>query len=203
MMQKLELMDIERFEQLQRVRKQSNSTHCEFEKPLKHSSTPEQREGRMSNTSEEDSSGDLMRSSAPEEDFRREGMQDADGRKGGAQSGDFTTGTEDDFMIGSTRSSRSLEADLMNIMEADLMNLMDEKVQYSATKTTKLPACRNFIEAWCRKGEASSFQHREEDSHPDAQKVFLGGLPHSITQAKLLWELRQQGYNIINKPNIF
>jgi len=193
MMRKLELKDIEQFWHIQRIRKRCkmNSTYGEFDKHLKDSRTPEQLEGRMSNTSEGDSdvsslpNGDSMGSSAPEEDFRMGGMHDADGRKGEAQSGDFSTGREEDSMIGSTRPSSPIEAELKNIMK--------EKVQKNATKITKVSACRHFIKGSCRQGEACSFEHREEDSHPDTQKVFLGGLPNSVTTAKLLQELRHQG----------
>jgi len=52
-------------------------------------------------------------------------------------------------------------------------------------------------------GEACIFQHCVEGSYPESQKVFLGGLPKSITQVKLLSELTQQGYRVINKPKIF
>jgi len=200
MMRKLEVKDIERFEHLERVRKRCklNSAYGGCENHLRDISTPEQHEGRMSNTSEGDSSmssmpnGDFMRSSAPEEDLRMGGMQDAYSRKHGAQCGDFITGTtlEDDFMVDKTVPLRPLEAKPMNVNK-------------STTKTKKVSVCRHFTKGWCRQGEACSFQHREESSHPDTQKVFLGGLPHSITPAKLLWELRQQGYVVINQPNIF
>jgi len=153
----------------------------------------------MSNTSEGDSSvssmrdGDFMRSSAQEEDFRMGGMQDDDFRKGG----DFIMGTntEDDFMVGSTGPPRPLDEIRMNTTK--------QKGQKHATKTAKVSACRHFTNGWCRLGDACSFQHSVEGSHPDSQKVFLGGLPHSITPAKLLWELRQQGYIVVNQPKIF
>jgi len=99
MMRKLEMKDIERFEHLERVRKQckmkSESGGCENH--LRDISNLEQQEGRMSNTSEGDSSmssmpnGDFMRSSAPEEDLRMGGMQDVYGKKHRAQCGYFIT----------------------------------------------------------------------------------------------------------------
>jgi len=205
MMRKLEMKDIERFEHLEKVRKQCkmNSANGGCENHLRDISTLEQQEGRMSNTSEGDSSmssmpnGDFMRSSAPGEDLRLGGMQDVYGRKHRAQCGYFITGTttEDDSMVDNTGPPRPLEAKPTNITE--------QKVKKSATKTKKVSVCRHFTKGWCRQGEACSFQHRGEGSHPDTQKVFLGGLPHSITPAKLLWELRQQGYVVINQPNIF
>merc|ERR1719193_2026793 len=103
-----------------RVRKQCkmNSAYGEFENNLSDISTVEQQEGRMSNTSEGDSSmssmpnGDFMRSSAPEEDLRMGGMQDAYGRKHGAQCGYFITGTtaEDDAMVDNQGLPSPLEA---------------------------------------------------------------------------------------------
>jgi len=205
MMRKLEMKDIERFEHLERVRKQCkiNSAYGEFENNLRDVSSVEQQEGRMSNTSEGDSSmgsspnRDFMRSSALEEDLRMGGMQDAYGRRHGAQCGYSITGatTEDDVMVDITGTPRPLEANSINITE--------QKVKKSTPKTKKVSVCRHYTKGWCRQGDACSFQHREEGSNPDTQKVFLGGLPHSITPAKLLWELRQQGYVVINQPNIF
>jgi len=206
MMRKLEVKDIERFQNLQMVRKQRKMTYgkSEFDENFRVGGAQEQREVdfRMSNTSEGDSSmgsmpdGDLMGSSPQTEDFRMERMQDDEIRKGGAQSGDFVmvAKTEDDFMVGSTGGSRPLEEKRVNIKK--------QTDQKSATKT-KVAACRHFTKGWCRQGDACSFQHSIEGSHPDTHKVFLGGLPHSITPVKLMWELRQQGYIVVNQPKIF
>jgi len=206
MMRKLEVKDIERFRNLQMVRKQRKMSfaHGEFDENFRVSSATEQREVdfRMSNTSEGDSSmgsmpdGDFMGSSPQTEDFRMVGMQDEDIRKGGTQSGDSVMGatTEDDFMVGSTGASRHLEEKRMNVKK--------QTVPKSTTKT-KVAACRHFTKGWCRQGDSCSFQHSIEGSHPDTHKVFLGGLPHSITPAKLMWELRQKGYIVVNQPKIF
>jgi len=83
------------------------------------------------------------------------------------------------------------------------MSVSKQKVEKSTTKTGKVSPCRHFTKGWCRQGDACSFQHIIQGSYPDSQKVFLGGLPHSITTAKLLLELGQQGYMVVNKPKIF
>jgi len=203
MMRKLEMQDIERFEHLQRVRKQRkmNSAHGWFEKHLKDSSTPEQRDVRVCSTFEGDSSlsslpnGDFMRSSVLEKDDNMGGTQDANARKGRAQCWDFSAETEEDFMVHGTLPSRTPETEPLDINK--------QKDQKNVTKTTKMSACRHFAKGYCRQGDACTFQHREEDSHPDTWKVFIGGLPNSVTPAKLSCELRQQGYNVLNHPNIF
>jgi len=63
--------------------------------------------------------------------------------------------------------------------------------------------CRHFAEGYCRRGETCDFQHNTLSSHPDSQKVFLGGLSHSITSQQLVQELKKKGYKVINKPKIF
>merc|ERR1719427_2369931 len=127
MMRKLEVKDMERFKNLQMVRKQRKMSFVqgEFEENFRVGSTPEQREAdfRMSNTSEGDSSmgsmpdRDLMGSSPQTEDFIMEGMLEEDIRKGGTHSGDFAMSatTEDDFMVGSTGGLRPLEEKRVNI----------------------------------------------------------------------------------------
>jgi len=209
MMGKLEMNDLERFRHLQRVRKQRRTRvpHGEFvdAEDFRASSTPEQREGdfRMSNASEGSSSmssmpeGDFMiRSSPPEEDFRMGAVSvEEDLRKGS----DFVMGTttEDDFMFNSTDPLPCHQDDKRMISPPK------KKVQKSSVKNGKVSLCRHFTKGWCRQGEACSFEHSVEGSYPDSQKVFLGGLPHSITPAKLLWELKQQGYVVVNEPKIF
>jgi len=202
MARKLEMQNIERCANMQIVRKQRkmNSAHDEFEKDLMDSSTSEQPEVRMSNTAGGDSSitllyGDFMRSSVPEEDDSIGGTQDTNARKGRAQCRDFSTESKSGFMVNDTRPSFTPKTEPLDIKK--------QKVQRNATKKTKMSACRHFKKGYCRQGEMCTFQHREEDSNPDTQKVFLGGLPHSITPAKLSWELSQQGYNVVNQPNIF
>jgi len=219
MMRKLEMNDIERFRRfrhLQDVRKQHERrvSHGDFVDAEDFRGTPpEQRDGefrmhsRMSHTSEGDSSmssmpeGDLMRSSPPEE--------------GGY---DFVMGTttEDDFMVGSTVNASQADyppKEVDNVEESFAQwgpaSANDEKLMASAkqgqtpSKDGKVSACRHFTRGWCRQGDACSFQHSVDGSIPDSQKVFLGGLPHSLTPAKLLWELKQKGYMVVNKPKIF
>jgi len=62
--------------------------------------------------------------------------------------------------------------------------------------------CRHFAEGYCRRGETCDFQHNSLNSRPNSQKVFLGGLPDSMTSHKLVRELKKQGYRVINKPKI-
>jgi len=188
MMQKLEMRDAERFQHLEQLREQHKLSfgHGEFEDDFRQGSVSEQREGdlRMSNTSEGDSTMgsvpeyDFMRNSAPEEDHKMGGMQDEDFRKVFAQ----------------TPVRPGMEKGV---------NITKNEDHDNGTKRANVSVCRHFTKGWCRQGDACSFQHILEGSHPDTQKVFLGGLPHSITPAKLLWELRQQGYKVVNQPKIF
>jgi len=62
--------------------------------------------------------------------------------------------------------------------------------------------CRHFAEGYSRRGDNCDFQHDIMNSHPDTQKVFLGGLPRSITSHKLVWELKKKGYTVVNKPKV-
>jgi len=62
--------------------------------------------------------------------------------------------------------------------------------------------CRHFAEGYCKLGDVCNFQHNVLDSHHDSQKVFLSGLPYSITSETLVLELKKKGYNVINKPKI-
>jgi len=188
MMQKLEMRDVERFRHLEQLRKQQKMSfgHGEYEQDFRQGSTSEQREGDfwMSNTSEGDSSMsslpdcDFMRGSAPDEDLRMSVTQSEDFRKVFVQN------------------------PVLPVMEKR-MTIAKEEDQDNTTKRAKVSVCRHFMKGWCRQGDACSFQHVIEGSHPDTQKVFLGGLPHSITPVKLLWELRQQGYKVVNQPKIF
>merc|ERR1719233_2304643 len=133
MMRKLEEKDMERFRQIQLLRKQQKrrvqkefgeSPHNEY---VSSCITHEQRgmaEGdfRMSNTSEGGSSmssvpegefmrgscdGDFTRSSTQEEDFKMGGMLEEDFRKGSAPSENHVmfVKEEDDLMVASTAST--------------------------------------------------------------------------------------------------
>jgi len=63
--------------------------------------------------------------------------------------------------------------------------------------------CRHFIGGYCKFGDACNFKHSEQSSYPDSQKVFLGGLPQSVTTEILVDELTKKGFNVLNKPKIF
>jgi len=69
-------------------------------------------------------------------------------------------------------------------------------------KDDKKFLCRHFAKGHCRRGENCDFQHDIVNSNPDTQKVFLGGLPQSITSLKLISELKRKGYKVINKPRV-
>jgi len=146
---------------------------------------PKETEGicRTSSTSEGDSSmestpvGECMRSSGPEEDFKMGSTQ------------------EDEFGIGSLTGG--------DVPDQELKTLSAVILPQSPWKQNKISTCRHFAKGWCRQGAACSFLHKNKDSWPDSQKVFLGGLPHSITPSDLVQELRQLGYEVINQPKIF
>jgi len=63
--------------------------------------------------------------------------------------------------------------------------------------------CRHFVGGYCKLGDACNFKHSEQSSYPDSQKVFLGGLPQSVTTESLVQELLKRGFNVLNKPKIF
>jgi len=63
--------------------------------------------------------------------------------------------------------------------------------------------CRHFVGGYCKLGDACNFKHSEQSSYPDSQKVFLGGLPQSVTSEILVHELMKKGFNVLNKPKIF
>jgi len=63
--------------------------------------------------------------------------------------------------------------------------------------------CRHFVGGYCKLGDACNFKHCEQSSYPDSQKVFLGGLPQSVTTEILVQELMKRGFNVLNKPKIF
>jgi len=209
MMGKLEMYDRERFLNLQRMRKQRRArvSYGEFvaSEHFRTASTPNQREGdfKMRNTSGGGSSiismpdGDFMiRRSAPEEDFRMSAVSpDEELRKGT----DFVMGTTTEDDVISFCSDLPTPQD-----EKRMITPSKQKVQKSTSKNgTVSRKCRHFTKGWSRQGEACTFYHSAEGSNPDSQKVFLGGLPDSITPAKLLGELKQKGYTVVNQPKIF
>jgi len=69
-------------------------------------------------------------------------------------------------------------------------------------KPKKLPFCRHYNDGYCKRGSNCEFQHALNGAYPDAQKVFLGGLPLNITERDLSQKLKAQGYNVINEPSI-
>jgi len=201
MMCLLEMKDIERFEHIQLLRKQRKMVHEEFAdavhgEDFRVGSTHDQRgDLSMSNTSEGSSMNIVPEAdfsgSSGQEDFKMGSVLEKDFGKGR----DHVIGTnaEDDFMVSSTGPSSLAEKQV---------STSKQKVQKSSAKNGKVP-CRHFTKGWCKLGDACSFQHSVEGSYPDSQKVFLGGLPHSITPAKLLCEMEQQGYIVVNQPKIF
>jgi len=66
----------------------------------------------------------------------------------------------------------------------------------------KLPYCRHYNDGYCKRGNNCEFQHVLSVVYPDAQKVFLGGLPLNITQRELSEKMKAQGFNVINEPSI-
>jgi len=62
--------------------------------------------------------------------------------------------------------------------------------------------CRHFLKGHCKRGNACDFLHDPSIFCPDYQKVFLGGLPAHLTEARLQENLTEQGYTVINKPKV-
>jgi hypothetical protein len=62
--------------------------------------------------------------------------------------------------------------------------------------------CRHFLKGHCKRGKACDFLHDLSIFCPNSQKVFLGGLPTHITEITLRQKLAEQGYKVINKPNV-
>jgi len=120
---------------------------------------------------------DVMRSSGPEEDLR------------------MSTKKEEEFRIGCIQGESSTQKQLKNDATQDVMQ--------NPSKKDPVAACRHFAKGWCRQGDSCSFQHSVKDSYPTSQKVFLGGLPHSMTTSKLLQDLKRLGYKVINEPKVF
>jgi len=183
MMRKLEEMDKEWFRRKMQQRKEYSSSMPPADYLIDSPTKETDGNFRMSSTSEGDSSmgsvpdGDLMRSTVPDDDFRTASMQ------------------EEDVMIGSVSGQQ--------YSDTEVKHVSPKKMPKTKPKKEKVAACRHFAKGWCRQGKACSFLHSLKDSHPDSQKVFLGGLPHSITPAKLVHELGQQGFRVINEPKIF
>jgi len=204
MMHQLEMKDVERFEQMQLLKKQRRRI---VDEEFADTSPDEnyrvgniyQREEdfNMSNISEGSNmncvpEADFTGSSGKEEDFKMDAVLEKDFRKG--RDSVMGSKAKDDFVVSSTDPSSP---------EDKQNKVSKQKVPKSTMKSGKASPCRHFVKGWCRQGDACSFQHSVEGSFPDNQKVFLGGLPHSITPAKLLLELGQQGYMVINQPKVF
>jgi len=185
MMGQLEEMDRELFRRKALKRKQRQRTMHQADLVLDTPTRPKETEGnfRMSGTSEGDSSMD----SVPDGDFMR-GSAEEDCGMGNMQ--------DEDFRIECFSGQR------LPYKEQE-HGVISEKVSKSTPKKEKSAVCRHFAKGWCRQGEACSFLHSDKDTYPDSQKVFLGGLPHSITPSKLVEELNQQGYGVMNEPKIF
>lgn len=72
-------------------------------------------------------------------------------------------------------------------------------VKNAAENHNDVRLSRNLPEGNCK---LDDFQDGVAHFCPDAQKVFLGGLPRSITAWKLVCELEKKGYKVINEPKI-
>jgi len=67
----------------------------------------------------------------------------------------------------------------------------------------KKPDCWHYIRGHCKRGKYCDFIHDSKHSYPDAQKVFLGGLPFHITETAVCHQLKEKGFNVINKPKVY
>jgi len=79
---------------------------------------------------------------------------------------------------------------------------VQRKTRTKKSKWDKVQICRHFEDGYCRRGETCDFKHNTLNSYPDTQKVFLGGLSRHITSEKLVLELEEKGYKVINNPKI-
>jgi len=183
MIRKLEETDKKLFRKQMLQRKQSQSRIHPGEFLIDTLPKETEENFRMSNTSEGDSSMDSM----PDGDFMR------------------SNGSEDEFRMGSTQEDgfkiRCVSG--QRFPEKEVKSVSTKKGPKSISKKDKAAACRHFTKECCRQGEACSFLHSVKNSYPNNQKVFLGGLPHSITTSKLVEELGQQAYRVVNEPKIF
>lgn len=62
--------------------------------------------------------------------------------------------------------------------------------------------CRHFLKGHCKRGSSCDFLHDSSIFCPDSQKVFLGGLPATLTSDRLIRKLGEMGYTVINKPKV-
>lgn len=62
--------------------------------------------------------------------------------------------------------------------------------------------CRHFLKGRCNRGNSCDFLHDKSIFCSDEQKVFLGGLPPTITDEMLRKALTMQGYTVLNKPKV-
>jgi hypothetical protein len=187
MMRKLEEMDKAWFQRKALERKQRRRRMHPADQAdllLDAYTLPKEIEGnsRMSGTSE----GDVSMDSVPDGDFMGGSGLEEDCGMGNMQ---------ENFRIESV-SGQSLPAKEQEGASSEMMSKINPKKEKNAV-------CRHYAKGWCRQGESCSFLHSDKDTYPDSQKVFLGGLPHSITPSKLVDELKQQGYEVMNKPKIF
>jgi len=75
-------------------------------------------------------------------------------------------------------------------------------LELSEDHNRKRRLCRHFLKGHCKRGKACDFLHDVSIFCPNSQKVFLGGLPTHITESALRQKLAEQGYKVINKPNV-
>jgi len=62
--------------------------------------------------------------------------------------------------------------------------------------------CRHFLKGFCKRGKGCDFHHDVSIFCPNKWKVFLGGLPAHIREDTLRRKLSEQGYNVINRPQV-
>merc|ERR1719387_1936260 len=97
------------------------------------------------------------------------------------------------FLAAAARSSRASELFRTSDAEGDLAGEL-------LPRCTKI--CRHYLRGHCKRGDDCNFLHDPSVFKPDAQKVFLGGLPKGITTETLIQELRKQGQEVLNLPKI-
>jgi len=167
----------------------------------------EQRHRRIHPADQADLLGAYTPPKETEGNFRMSGTSEGDASMDSVPDGDFMggSGPEEDCGMGIIREEnfRIESVSGQSLHEKEQEAVTTEKVSKISPKKEKSAVCRHFAKGWCRQGASCSFLHSDKDKYPDSQKVFLGGLPHSITPCKLVEELKLQGYAVMNKPKIF
>jgi len=91
-----------------------------------------------------------------------------------------------------------------NFVEEQLVGFgeSDEKQHCQNIIYRKSRLCRHFVKGFCLRGDSCDFLHDQSFFCTDEQKVFLGGLPRSLTPEALKTKLEEQGFRVLNKPKI-